>query len=286
MDKSLRQRATERMKPVTVAFTKMEGCGNDYIYVNSITQPLPIDRAGDLAKLWSDRHFGIGADGLIVLARDHDDDDALRMLMWNADGSRGAMCGNGLRCLARFAEVQGHTSGTSLVIMTDSGSREIELIGPGYGSGDVITQMGKVTCTPQRTIEVAGGRYDFICGDAGNPHAVTFVDDVESADVERIGAAMQSLEAFPDGVNVEFVQALGGDRIKQRTFERGSGETLACGTGAAVAALAARQFGNIRGRVAHVELRGGTLLVIGEGPSLAIEGPARSVFSGEIEFSR
>lgn len=284
MDKSVRQQAPDRMQSVKIAFTKMEGCGNDYIFVNAITQPLPIDRAGDLAKIWSDRHFGIGADGLIVLARD--DDDALRMLMWNADGSRGAMCGNGLRCLARFAEAQGHTTGTTLVIMTDSGPREIELMGPGSGSGDVMTQMGDVTCMPQRMIEVAGGCYEFICGDAGNPHAVTFVADVETAEVERIGAAMQSLEAFPDGVNVEFVQALGGDRIKQRTFERGSCETLACGTGAAVAALAARQLGNIRGRVAYVDLRGGTLSVIGDGPSLAIEGPARSVFSGEIELPR
>tara|TARA_R110002072_G_scaffold264409_3_gene423169 strand:- start:47146 stop:48000 length:855 start_codon:yes stop_codon:yes gene_type:complete len=283
MDKSLRQRALARMATNKVAFTKMEGCGNDYVYVDAITQPLPIDRAGELAKRWSDRHFGIGADGLIVLARD--DDESLRMLMWNADGSRGAMCGNGLRCLARFAEVQGHTNGTSLVIMTDSGPREVELIGPGHGSGDVMTQMGNVTCSPSRKIEVAGGRYDFHCGDAGNPHAVTFVADVETADVEGVGAAMQTLEDFPDGVNVEFVQALGGDRIKQRTFERGSGETLACGTGAAVAALAARQIGNIRGRVAFVDLRGGTLSVIGEGPALAIEGPARSVFSGQIELS-
>ena len=267
-----------------IAFTKMEGCGNDYVYVDAITQPLPIDHAGELAKLWSNRNFGIGSDGLIALARD--DDGTLRMLMWNADGSRGAMCGNGLRCLARFAEANGHTNGLSFVMQTDSGPRAVELMGPGNGSGDVTTQMGDVTCTEQRAMEVAGGRYDFICGDAGNPHAVTFVDDVETADVERVGAAMQHLAAFPDGVNVEFVQALGDDRIKQRTFERGSGETLACGTGAAVAALAARQVGNIRGRVAHVDLRGGTLSVIGEGPALAIEGPARSVFSGEIELPR
>ena len=126
--------------------------------------------------------------------------------------------------------------------------------------------------------------YDFICGDAGNPHAVTFVDDVDSAPVEQVGAAMQANAAFPDGVNVEFVQALGDDRIRQRTFERGSGETLACGTGAAVAALAARQVGNIHGDIAQVELRGGRLLVIGQGPSLAIEGPARSVFTGEVEL--
>ena len=287
MSDSLRRRALEVMqqrRQRKIAFTKMEGCGNDYVYVDSITQPLPIDRCGELAATWSDRHFGIGADGLIVLARD--DDGSLRMLMWNADGSRGAMCGNGLRCLARFAEMHGHTDGTSFVIQTDSGPRDVELMGPGHGSGDVMTQMGEVTCTEPQGIEVAGGRHEFLLGDAGNPHAVTFVEDVETADVERIGAAMQELTRFPDGVNVEFVQPLGNDRVKQRTFERGSGETLACGTGAAVVALASRRVGNIQGRVAHVELRGGTLAVIGEGPSLAIEGPARSVFSGEIELPR
>ena len=266
-----------------LAFTKMEGCGNDYVYVDGIAHAFPIERAGDYARRWSDRHFGIGADGLIVLARDENGD--LRMLMWNADGSRGAMCGNGLRCLARFAEASGHTTGSSFVIQTDSGPRGVELLGAGVGSGPVRAQMGEVTCLPPRTFTVAGKDYEFACGDAGNPHAVTFVADVEAAAVESVGAAMQRHEAFPDGVNVEFVQALGADRIRQRTFERGSGETLACGTGAAVAALAARQAGNIQGYIAHVDLRGGTLLVIGEGPALAIEGPARSVFSGEIELS-
>jgi diaminopimelate epimerase len=266
-----------------IAFTKMEGCGNDYVYVDGINTAFPIARAPDLARRWSDRHFGIGADGLIVLARDPD--GALRMLMWNADGSRGAMCGNGLRCLARFAEVSGHTTGQAFVVMTDSGRRQVELLGAGNGSGDVRTHMGMVTCQLARPIEVAGGSYDFICGDAGNPHAVTFVADVELAAVDKIGAALQHHAAFPDGVNVEFVQFLGDNRIKQRTFERGSGETLACGTGAAVAAMAARQVGNIQGPVAHVALRGGTLSVIGEGPALAIEGPARSVFTGEIELS-
>ena len=173
-----------------IAFTKMEGCGNDYVYVDGINTAFPIARAPDLARRWSDRHFGIGADGLIVLARDPD--GALRMLMWNADGSRGAMCGNGLRCLARFAEVSGHTTGQAFVVMTDSGRRQVELLGAGNGSGDVRTHMGMVTCQLARPIEVAGGSYDFICGDAGNPHAVTFVADVELAAADKIGAALQA----------------------------------------------------------------------------------------------
>lgn len=266
------------MPPTKLPFTKMEGCGNDYVYVDAITHPFPFDRASELARAWSDRNFGIGADGLIVLARDAK--QHLQMLMWNADGSRGAMCGNGLRCLARFAEANGHTDGASFVVTTDSGPRPVVLL----DGGDVRTEMGDVVCQPQRNIEVAGVAYAFITGDAGNPHAVTFVDDVDTAPVEQVGAAMQRHPEFVGGVNVEFVQVLGDDKIRQRTFERGSGETLACGTGAAVAALAARQVGNIQGSSAQVELRGGTLLIVGEGPSLAIEGPARSVFSGEIEL--
>jgi len=263
-------------------FTKMEGCGNDYVYVDAIKHPFPFDRASQLAQSWSDRNFGIGADGLIVLARDADAN--LQMLMWNADGSRGAMCGNGLRCLARFAEANGHVTSREFVIMTDSGPRSVELLKPGRGSGDVRTQMGDVRCEPARVIDIDGVSHEFICGDAGNPHAVTFVADVDVAAVERIGAFLQASPEFPDGVNVEFVEALGDNRIRQRTFERGSGETLACGTGAAVAALAARQTGNIDGDTAYVELRGGTLMVIGEGPSLAIEGPAHTVFRGEVEL--
>ena len=197
-------------------FTKMEGCGNDYVFVDGISQSFPVSRAPEIARAWSDRHFGIGADGLIVLLRDNN--SALRMLMWNADGSRGAMCGNGLRCLARFAQASGHSTSSSFVIETDSGPRTVQLLGDGIGSGPVRTEMGEIRCEPIRQIEVAGGSYVFVCGDAGNPHAVTFVSDVEIVDVERVGAAMQQHEEFPGGVNVEFVQVLGDDRIRQRTY--------------------------------------------------------------------
>ena len=266
----------------TIAFTKMEGCGNDYIYVDGVAAAFPVVRAPELARAWSDRHFGIGADGLIVLARD--DDGSLRMLMWNADGSRGAMCGNGLRCLARFAAARGHVRERAFVVATDAGPRAVELLDDeaGLASGPVRTDMGPVRCESPAPYDVDGERWTFVRGDAGNPHAVTFVADVDAAPVVRVGAAMQRHPAFDGGVNVEFVQVLGADRVRQRTFERGSGETLACGTGAAVVALASRQVGNIDGPRVYVELRGGTLAVVGEGPSLAIEGPARTVYSGEI----
>lgn len=271
--------ASDDTSPAMLPFTKMEGCGNDYVYVDGIANAFPIDRAPELARAWSDRHFGIGADGLIVLARD--DEHGLRMLMWNADGSRGAMCGNGLRCLARFAEVRGHVQAREFTIATDAGPRDVRLL----ADGSVRTEMGEVRLGEVLELEVCGTTCAFVPGDAGNPHAVLFVDDVETALVLEIGAELQRHAAFAGGVNVEFVQALGGDRIRQRTFERGSGETLACGTGAAVAALAARRNGNIRGPIAQVELRGGVLAVVGEGPSLAIEGPARTVFSGVIDVT-
>lgn len=265
--------------PMRVPFTKMEGCGNDYIFVDGIAQPFPVEWAPELSKEWSSYHFGIGADGLIVLTRD--DDGTLRMQMWNADGSRGAMCGNGLRCLARFAEAGGYVTSQSFVVATDSGPRPVEL----KENGAVRIEMGEVRCGDPRTIEVNGQSFEVVPGDAGNPHAVIFVDDVDTAPVEEVGAALQTNALFASGVNVGFAQPLEGDTLRLRVFERGSGETLACGTGAAVAARAARLAGNIQGLVAQVDVRGGTLAVIGDGPLLAIEGPARTVFTGEIELS-
>ncbi len=261
------------------SFTKMEGCGNDYLFVDAVDAPFPVERAPELARRWSDRHFGVGADGLILLAADPS--HAARMLMWNADGSRGAMCGNGLRCLARFAVDRGRVRARAFTVATDAGPRAVELL----DGGRVRAAMGDVRCAAPRDVAVGDALVRLVPGDAGNPHAVVFVPDVERADVSAVGRALQSHAAFPDGVNVEFVQVLGPDRLRQRTFERGSGETLACGTGAAVAVAAARAAGNIRGDVAHVELRGGTLTVVGTGPSLAIEGPARTVFTGEIELA-
>ncbi|MCU0862717.1 MAG: diaminopimelate epimerase [Planctomycetes bacterium] len=260
-----------------VPFTKMEGCGNDYVLVDGLQVPLPLDRAAALARAWSDRHFGIGADGLIVLGAGQR--APVRMSMWNADGSRGAMCGNGLRCLARLAFAHGHLRERRFPVETDAGVRRVELL-----DDAVRTWMGTVTCAAPRRFELAGRGLELVPGDAGNPHAVCFVDDVELTPVVELGVALQRDPFFPDGVNVEFVQSVGPDRLRQRTFERGSGETLACGTGAAVAVVAARARGVLHGERAVVELRGGTLHVTGDSSTLAIEGPARTVFTGSIEL--
>ena len=260
-----------------VPFTKMEGAGNDYVYLDAIRTPLSLANAPSLARRWSDRHFGIGADGLIVMERGQE--APVRMSMWNADGSRGAMCGNGLRCLARLAFEHGHVRERAFTVETDAGPRRVALLAE---PDQVRAWMGEVRCGAPVQIDIGGRLLDLVPGDAGNPHVVAFVADVASADVAGIGSALQAHRTFPGGVNVEFVQVQGPDSLIVRTFERGSGETLACGTGAVVAAVAARQLGRVRAATVAVHLRGGTLRVTGEGSTLAIEGAARTVFTGEI----
>lgn len=261
-----------------LVFVKMEGAGNDYVFVDAIAQPFPLAAGGELARRWSDRHFGIGGDGLIALARGAD--GGVAMHMWNADGSRGAMCGNGLRCLARLAFEHGHVPQRRFVIATDAGPRRVEIL-----DAAVRAEMGDVrVAAAAEPIVLAGQPLEVWRGDAGNPHAVIFCPDPEAAPVARIGAAAQYHPAFPDGVNVEFVAVTGANDLRQRTFERGSGETLACGTGAAVAAMAAVRTGRLPGPRVVVALRGGLLHVDLGGTPLVIEGPARTVFRGEIEL--
>ncbi len=260
----------------TIPFFKMQGAGNDYVYVDALQNDFPLELGSECARRWSDRHFGIGADGLIVMAPSSS--CAVRMVMWNADGSRGAMCGNGLRCLALLAQRQGHVREVAFEVETDAGPRAVELLG-----GDLVrTAMGDVRVLTERELDVCGQHVSYHAGDAGNPHAVVFVDDVDSAPVETVGAAMQEHPNFPGGVNVEFVAVTGPDRLDQRTFERGSGETLACGTGAAVAAKAALVSGRVSAHEIAVSLRGGVLRVLLDGPVPRIEGPARMVYRGDI----
>lgn len=271
-----------------VAFVKMEGAGNDYIYVDAIAAPFPLERAARAAQVWSDRHFGVGADGLIVLLRGSS--APVRMAMWNADGSRGRMCGNGLRCIAKLAYDHGHVRDLSFVVETDAGLRSVHLVMQGAAVAAVVAEMGRVqVAAAEVPLEVCGQRLRCVLGDAGNPHAVVFLDgDPDAFPVVEVGAAMQLLPQFRGGVNVEFVQVQPDRTLRQCTFERGSGETLACGTGAAVAALAAMERGLVpRGEV-RIRLRGGeliardNLIANGSGADLVIEGPARTVFHGSV----
>src|SRR5690606_1620788 len=211
-------------------------------------QPAALERAEAWAARLADRHRGIGGDGLILLAPSARAD--VRMLMWNADGSRGAMCGNGLRCVARLACDEGHARGPVVSVETDAGLRRVELLPDAAGrfSAARAAMPGIAVETTPAELVVDGEVWRYHRGDAGNPHAVAFVDgDPEQAPVARVGAAFQRAAAFPDGVNVEFVHALPPDLLLQRTFERGSGETLACGSGACVAALCAILTGRLPG---------------------------------------
>jgi diaminopimelate epimerase len=267
----------------SLEFTKMEGAGNDYVYVDALRDPFPEAAGPAVARLVADRHFGIGSDGLIVLAPSRRAE--VRMWMWNADGSRSSMCGNGLRCLAKLAHDHGHLRRLELTVETDVALHPVRLLQAGDGTiTGARVEIGAVEVAARpESLEVDGRRWSYLRCDVGNPHAVTFVDeDPEQLPLERVGPAFQ--RAFAGGVNVELVQVLGPARLAQRTWERGSGETLACGSGAVAAAAAALATGRVRGPRVQVRLRGGELVITQEGRALAMEGPARTVFTGRIEL--
>lgn len=264
-------------------FVKMEGAGNDYVFVNLWRESFPIDAAAPLVRRLSDRHFGVGGDGVIVLAPSDVAD--VRMLMWNADGSRGAMCGNGIRCLAKLAFDERVVTRTNIAVETDAGVKAIELL---QRDGQVVAarvDMGVVRVeTAPRHATIAGRNIAYHVGDAGNPHAVVFgPQHPDQVAVAELGAAMQAVAPYRDGVNVEFVQIADGE-LRQRTFERGSGETLACGSGATVAALAAVRTGRLPGPRVLVHLRGGDLTIDVAGERALMEGPATEVFRGEVDL--
>ncbi len=264
-------------------FVKMQGAGNDYVLVDGIHQDFDLAQGPRLAAIVADRHFGVGGDGLIVLAASETAD--YRMVMWNADGSRGAMCGNGLRCLAKLAYDTGVTREVSVRVETDCGIRAVDLTLDGAGGvTGASVNMGDVSVSEEpETVTIDGVDWHYYHGDAGNPHAVIFLDqDPDDAPVAQVGSAFQGLPRFSDGVNVEFVLVRPDGSIKQRTHERGSGETLACGSGATVAALAAMVTGRLPGPEVAVHLRGGVLTIRRQASSLVMEGPARTVFAGEF----
>ena len=264
-----------------VPFVKMEGAGNDYVYFDAFAE-LPLARIEAAVPRIADRHYGVGGDGVILVGPSRTAD--CRMTMYNADGSRGAMCGNGLRCVALLARQLQHVRADTMVIETDAGLRQATILEQRGVTARVAVDLGEVTVAAEpRQVAIEGRVWSYWPGDAGNPHAVLFVDgDVDRAPVAEVGAAMQRLPAFGDGVNVEFVAVQADGSLNQRTFERGSGETLACGSGAAVAAVAAIATGRVPGPRVTVRLRGGELIFARRGPSLVMEGPARTVFHGEI----
>lgn len=272
-------------------FTKMHGAGNDYVYVDCFAQPVPED-APDLARRIADRHFGVGGDGLILI-RPSDVADA-RMQMFNADGSEAEMCGNGVRCVAKYVYDHGISRKNQLRIETGAGVLTLDLELARDRVERVRVDMGEPILAAARIpttlpgdpvvdaeITVAGQPLRVTCVSMGNPHAVTFVDQLSDRWVHEIGRAMEVDPHFPRRVNAEFVEILSPAEVRMRVWERGSGETLACGTGASAVCVAGVLARRTERRVL-VHLLGGDLEIEwGSNNRVYLTGPAVEVFSGE-----
>jgi len=263
-------------------FTKMQGLGNDYVYVNAMEET--ITDPGRIAEIVSDRHFGIGADGLILIGSSEKAD--FFMDMYNADGSRGNMCGNGIRCVAKYIYDKGLSDKTELAIETLSGIKYIKLTVKNGSTVLAEVDMGEpVFEKAKEAVEVNGSNFEFNRISMGNPHAVIFVDDTENFPLEEIGPQIEKHELFPDRVNAEFCKVIDRKTIQMRVWERGSGETLACGTGACATAVAGVLNGLTEAE-ATIRLLGGDLLVRWDRDQnrVFMTGPAEFVFDGEINI--
>lgn len=271
-------------------FTKMHGIGNDYIYINCLSEQ--ISNPSELSVRLSDRHYGIGGDGIILICPSDIAD--FRMDMYNADGSRGKMCGNGIRCFAKYVHDRGLTDKTTITVETLGGIKTISLSGdsirvdmgaPEFSAPKIPVVAGKdeVISMP---FETDGFACSITCVSMGNPHCVVFTDiPVETIELEKIGPGFERNSIFPEQVNTEFVNILGDGSLRMRVWERGSGETWACGTGACAVVAAAVRTGVINQSSAVVHLRGGDLFIEwpGEG-SVFMTGSANFVFDGEIDI--
>ena len=273
-------------------FTKMQGIGNDYVYVNCLQET--IENPSELAKKISDRHYGVGSDGLIMI--NPSDKADFEMEMYNADGSRGEMCGNGIRCVAKYVYDYGLTDKTSISVETLAGIKYLDLT---VEDGKVVlvkVDMGKPMLRPEEVpvvsekeevidepITVDGQEYRMTCVSMGNPHAVVFIDqDVKEFPLETVGVKFENHERFPKRVNTEFVNVLDRHTAQMRVWERGLGETLACGTGACAVAVACALNGLTEDEVT-VKLLGGDLQIKWdrEKNTVYMTGPAEVVFDGE-----
>ncbi len=275
-------------------FTKMQGIGNDYVYVNCFEETVP--NPTQTAKKVSDRHFGVGADGMILI-KPSDCADC-EMEMYNADGSKGAMCGNGIRCVAKYVYDYGIAKKTTLQIATGAGIKTVKLEIRDGKAAKITVDMGEpileasripVLSDKDRVIAepvcIGGQEYRITAVSMGNPHAVVFLDEIRDLDLEKIGPQFEHDAAFPDRVNTEFCRVADSHTIEMRVWERGSGETLACGTGACAVAVASALNGYTQGDVT-VRLLGGDLDIAWDRATnhVFMTGPAAVVFEGEIDL--
>lgn len=286
-----------------IEFTKMHGCGNDYVYIDSVKNPVRVADKAELARLVSDRHFGIGSDGLIFVNSSKIAN--FEMEMYNADGSRSEMCGNGIRCVAKLVYDKGYTDGETFTIESMGKIKYIKIYGKDGVAESVKVDMGEPILEPIRIpvnvegdraiavpIEVDGDKYEMTCVSMGNPHAVVFLDEtkakpskVTSLEIDKIGPKFENHKVFPNRVNTEFVNVIDRTQVEMRVWERGTGETLACGTGCCATTVACILNGKTD-REITINVLGGKIRVKWDESDnhIYMTGPATKVFDGVIEI--
>lgn len=275
-------------------FTKMQGCGNDYVYINGFEEKIEQDKKADLVRRLSDRHFGIGSDGVIFINPSECAD--FEMEMYNADGSRSEMCGNGIRCVAKYVYDKKMTTYKEFTIESFGKIKQItiidengiaKLIKVGMGSPELRTEKIPAVYDAEtviaKPIEIEGKTWEGTCVSMGNPHVVMFVDNVKDMDLENIGPKFENHPMFPNRTNAEFVKVLDRNTVEMRVWERGTGETLACGTGCCATAVAAILNDKTEDKVL-VKVLGGEILVEWDrvNNEIYMTGPGEFVFEGEI----
>jgi len=275
-------------------FTKMHGCGNDYIYINCFD--FSIDSPGALSARLSDRHTGIGGDGLVLILRSGVADAKMRM--FNRDGSESGMCGNAIRCVAKYLHDNAMAPKQQMLIETLSGVRELYLSTKNGLAASVKVDMGRAELRPEkipvklagenviaRPVTIGGREYAITCVSMGNPHAVVFCGNVDEIDISRIGPLFENDALFPERTNTEFVEVIDRNRLKMRVWERGCGETLACGTGTCASAVAAVMNGYCdKGADINVRLTGGDLVVKYTDEAVYMTGDCVKIFEGVMEI--
>lgn len=275
-------------------FTKMHGCGNDYVYIDGAREKIAEEEKPELVRRMSERHFGIGSDGVIFIRPSEEAD--FEMEMWNADGTRGEMCGNGIRCVAKYVYDKGMTDKTDIRVISAGQVKYLNLQVKNGKVETVRVNMGRPVFEAERIpvlrgeesrvvvnepIWVNGKAYRMTCVSMGNPHAVVFVDDVAGLRIEEIGPYFENHERFPRRINTEFVKVLDWRHVEMRVWERGSGETLACGTGSC-AAVAACVLNGLTDEAVTVKLLGGDLFIEWDRKEnlIYMTGPAVTVYEG------
>ena len=291
-----------------VRFTKMEGCGNDYVYISGFDYPLDPAQKPEIVKRLSDRHFGIGGDGVIFINPSEIAD--FEMEMWNADGTRGEMCGNGIRCVGKFVYDKGMTQNKEITVESFGKVKYLTLFTEETGGKEAVTSvrvnMGEPILDAPGIPVVAdaspvvaesihipvegigdygesGGDYEMTCVSMGNPHAVVYIDSTDDLQIETIGPLFENHSRFPNRTNTEFVQIIDPEHVKMRVWERGSGETLACGTGCCAVCVAGVLNGCTAPKL-EVQVLGGSLLIEWDREENLVwmTGPATTVFEGTI----